>query len=576
MGKAFDIGLNQLAGMSGETGASDEKTRTLMIREGCGTQDGGAQALAGQAGAVPQKAGQTFYLETFGCQMNEHDSEKVAGVLLARGYRQVEKADAADVILYNTCSIREKAAQKVFSRLGEWRPEEGGQRPATRDRRNDRLPFKKRENQTILQGLQPAYGEDLALDPKVPPPASSHDAFKTVEAEESTRIVINRGRRTQERTRAPIIGVLGCVAQQEGEKIFERAPWVSLVCGSASYRKLPQLIQELEQGNRRVTGLDTDTDETFETEITRRDNPWRAYLTIIEGCDKACSYCVVPFTRGPERSRTSESILTEVRQLADVGYSEVQLLGQTVNSYADPSARKMRFSELLVAVAEVPGIRRVRFTTSHPRDFGKDIVEAIEAVPGICDHVHLPVQSGSSTVLRAMARTYTRKEYLEKIALMHLAKRPISITTDSIVGFPGETERDFEETLSLLDAVQYDGAFSFKYSPRPNTPSLKMEDAIPEEEKSRRLAILLEKQREIQRAKNERLVGETLEVLVEGKSKRENQWSGHTSANRVMNFTSPEKELLGHYVQVKVTGASPNSLVGEMICHGDTAGTEKK
>jgi tRNA-2-methylthio-N6-dimethylallyladenosine synthase len=325
------------------------------------------------------------------------------------------------------------------------------------------------------------------------------------------------------------------------------------------------LIAELEAGNRRVTGLDTDTDETFETEITRRDNPWRAYLTIIEGCDKACSYCVVPFTRGPERSRASASILEEVRGLAEAGYSEVQLLGQTVNSYADPSARKMRFSELLAAVAEVRGIRRVRFTTSHPRDFGKDIVEVIEAHPTICDHVHLPVQSGSTAVLRAMARTYSREEYLEKIALMKAARRPISITTDMIVGFPGETEKDFEETLTLLDEVQYDSVFAFKYSPRPNTPSLKMADAIPEEEKGRRLAILMDRQREIQRVRNERLVGETFEVLVDGKSRRENQWSGHTSSNRVVNFTSPETELLGNYVQVKVVSAMPNSLVGEMV-----------
>ena len=365
----------------------------------------------------------TFYLETFGCQMNDHDSEKVAGVLLARGYRRVESPDTAAVILYNTCSIREKAAQKIFSRLGEYR-------------------FTKKEGQ--------------------------------------------------------VIGALGCLAQQEGEKIFARAPWVSLVCGSASYRKLPELIAQLEAGNTRITGLDTDTDETFEMEMTRRDNPWRAYLTIIEGCDKACSYCVVPFTRGPERSRASASVLEEVRQLADLGYTEVQLLGQTVNSYADPSARRMRFSELLVAVGEVPGIRRVRFMTSHPRDFGKDIVEAIEAVPAICDHVHLPVQSGSTAVLRAMARTYTREEYLEKIAMLRGAKRRISITTDLIVGFPGETERDFAETLSLMDVVQYDGAFSFKYSPRPNTPSLEMEDAIPEEEKSRRLGILQARQRDIQ------------------------------------------------------------------------------
>src|ERR1700747_1451230 len=232
----------------------------------------------------------TFFLETFGCQMNEHDSEKVAGLLLARGYQQVETPEAAGLILYNTCSIREKAAQKVFSRLGEYR------------------------------GLK---GE---------------------------------GKK---------IGLLGCVAQQEGEDVFSRAPWVSLVCGSRSYRKLPELLAKVEAGERRVTGLDNDTEETFETEITRRDNPWRAYLTIIEGCDKACAYCVVPYTRGPERSRRSESVLREVRQLANLGYSEVQLLGQTVNSYADPSSRRMRFSELLLAVADVPGMRRVRFTTSH-------------------------------------------------------------------------------------------------------------------------------------------------------------------------------------------------------------------
>jgi tRNA-2-methylthio-N6-dimethylallyladenosine synthase len=432
----------------------------------------------------------TFFLETFGCQMNDHDSEKVAGVLLARGYRQVGTPEAAGLILYNTCSIREKAAQKVFSRLGEYRAKQ---------------------------------------------------------------------------SEGKIIGVLGCVAQQEGQGIFERAPWVSLVCGSASYRKLPELIAQLESGSHRVTGLDTDTDETFETEITRRDNPFRAYLTIIEGCDKACSYCVVPYTRGPERSRASDSILKEVRQLAELGYSEVQLLGQTVNSYKDPTPRKMRFAELLLAVAEVPGIRRVRFTTSHPSDFTGDIIEAIEAQPKICDHVHLPVQSGSTIVLRAMQRTYTREEYLEKIAMIRGAKRPIAITTDIIVGFPGESQADFEETLGLLDEVKYDSLFSFKYSPRPNTPSLEMDDAIPEEEKSRRLAVLQDQQRETQVARNKKLVGETFEVLVSGKSRRENQWSGYTSSLRVVNFTSLAQELLGSYVQVRVTGATPNSLVGEHV-----------
>jgi tRNA-2-methylthio-N6-dimethylallyladenosine synthase len=536
MGKSFDIGLETLTrmGLPGEKAPASESGRYM-----------GALVAEGAQAGVPVPQGSTFYLETFGCQMNDHDSEKVAGVLLARGYRQVERPEAAKVILYNTCSIREKAAQKVFSRLGELRPVEEkltavSRHPLAEERRE--AGFRKIEHglQAEWKGAQP--GMAVPQDPKHP----------------SQRKIVNAGG-------GKIIGVLGCVAQQEGEGIFERAPWVSLVCGSASYRKLPQLIAELEAGNRRVAGLDTDTDETFETEITRRDNPWRAYLTIIEGCDKACSYCVVPFTRGPERSRASASILEEVRRLAEAGYGEVQLLGQTVNSYADPSARKMRFSELLAAVAEVRGIRRVRFATSHPRDFGKDIVEAIDAHPTICDQVHLPVQSGSTAVLRAMARTYTREEYLEKIALLKGARRPISISTDVIVGFPGETENDFEETLSLLDEVQYDNVFAFKYSPRPNTPSLKMGDAIPEAEKGRRLAILMDRQREIQRVRNEKLVGETFEVLVDGKSRRENQWSGHTSSNRVVNFTSPEQELLGDYVQVKVVSAMPNSLVGEMV-----------
>src|ERR1700675_513452 len=416
--------------------------------------------------------------------MNAHDSEKVAGVLLGRGYRQAEDLDSAKVVFYNTGSIREKAAQKMFFRLGEYRK-------------------------------RPGHGK--------------------------------------------IIGVLGCVAQQEGEEIFERAPWVSLVCGSASYSKLPALLAELEAGNRRVTGLDKDTDETFETEITRRDNPFRAYLTIIEGCDKSCSYCVVPFTRGPERSRSSASVLQEVRKLADLGYSEIQLLGQTVNSYNDPTSKRMSFAELLVAVAAVPGIHRVRFTTSHPRDFGRDIVEAIDSVPELCDHVHLPVQSGSTRILRAMLRTYTREEYLEKIAMIRAARRPISVTSDIIVGFPGETEQDIADTLTLLDAAQYDGVFAFQYSPRPNTSSLHMDDAISEEEKGRRLAIVQDRQREIQIVRNNELVGHTFEVLVDGASRRPGQWTGRSSSNRILNFTSPHSGLLGQYVHVRVTGAAPNS-----------------
>src|SRR5215469_12864501 len=581
MGKAFDIGLERLTGTSvpGVTG-DPERAQDLEIARAGGVlapyeeirqrrREAGvpgethekSAGMKASATAEPEKERGTFYLETFGCQMNEHDSEKVAGVLLARGYKQVERLDAADVILYNTCSIREKAAQKVFSRLGELRPADwtGKNRRFGEQTIGAESPGQKDSATTAEPALPSDRSNDRRLETESGETGGSLNRLLENRSQNSVRGLVKGGR--------PIIGVLGCLAQQEGQEIFERAPWVSLVCGSASYRKLPQLIEELETGNRRVTGLETDTEETFETEITRRDNPLRAYLTIIEGCDKACSYCVVPFTRGPERSRASASVLEEVRQLADAGYTEVQLLGQTVNSYADPSARKMRFSDLLVAVAEVPGIRRVRFTTSHPQDFGKDIVEAIEAVPAICEHVHLPVQSGSTAVLRAMARTYTRDQYLEKIAMMRAAKREISITTDIIVGFPGETDKDFEETLSLLDAAQYDGAFSFKYSPRPHTPSLRMADLVPEGEKSRRLAILIEKQREIQRARNEQLVGKTYEVLVEGKSRRESQWSGHTSSNRVMNFTSQGEESLGDYVQVKVTGATPNSLIG--ISHRD-------
>ncbi len=424
--------------------------------------------------------------------MNFHDSEKVAGSLVSQGYRQVQSAEEADLIFYNTCSIRDKAEQKVFHRLAD---------------------FKR------LQKL----GKKFA--------------------------------------------VIGCVAQQEGERIFERAPHVSLVAGSASYRNLPQMLVQIEHGER-ATGLDDrNTEETFETEFTARTNPHRGYITIIEGCDKFCAYCVVPYTRGRERSRTSESVLEEARRIVDSGLTEIQLLGQNVNSYRDPLGHKS-FAELLAAVGEVPGIRRVRFTTSHPRHFSRDIVEAIDAVPSLCDHVHLPVQSGSSRVLSAMAREYTREMYLERVAWVHGSKRrTISMTSDIIVGFPGETEAEFEETLTLLDEVQYDGIFSFKYSPRPNTPAIAMQNAIPEEEKSARLAALNERQREIQRANYSRHVGEIIEVMVEGYQPARGQVTGRTSQNKTLNFTVAEgvsAPEVGEYVQVRVTHAFPNSLVGEL------------
>jgi tRNA-2-methylthio-N6-dimethylallyladenosine synthase len=326
------------------------------------------------------------------------------------------------------------------------------------------------------------------------------------------------------------------------------------------------MLVQIEAGNR-VTGLDDrQTDECFETEFTARTHPYRGYITIIEGCDKFCAYCVVPFTRGKERSRSSDSVLEEARRMADAGYTEIQLLGQNVNSYSDPSGNKS-FAELLTAVGDVPGIRRIRFTTSHPRDFGRDIVQAIDSVGTLCDHVHLPVQSGSTRVLEAMQRLYTREQYLERVSWIKSAKREISLTTDVIVGFPGESEGEFEETLSLLEEVEYDSVFAFKYSPRPNTPALKYADAIPDEEKSRRLAVLQEKQREIQRRNYQRHVGQILEVMVEGRNEARGQWIGRTSQNKVLNFVAPEGTALSHgsYVPVRVTGSFPNSLVGEIV-----------
>ena len=435
-----------------------------------------------------EQMSKTFYLETFGCQMNAHDSEKVVGTLQREGYTQVAEETDADLILYNTCSIRDKAEQKVFHRLNEYKKMQG------------------------------------------------------------------EGKR---------FGVLGCVAQQEGQRIFERAPYVSLVAGSASYRNLPEMLRRLEAGETRVTGLDDrQTDETFDTEFTARSNPHRGYITIIEGCDKFCAYCVVPYTRGKERSRSSASVLAEAQRIAGLGYTEIQLLGQNVNSFRDPSGKRT-FAELLIAVSEVNGIQRVRFTTSHPRDFTKDIVDAIDTHPALCNHIHLPVQSGSTDVLRAMQREYTREWYLERIQWTKDASRDISLTTDIIVGFPGETDRDFEQTITLLDTVGYDGVFGFKYSPRPNTPAIHMHDSIADEVKVQRLSILNDRQREIQRTNYQRHLDQTLEVMVEGYNSARGQVVGRSSQNKTVNFTCDHSPAIGSYVDVRVTKIFPNSLVGE-------------
>jgi tRNA-2-methylthio-N6-dimethylallyladenosine synthase len=354
------------------------------------------------------------------------------------------------------------------------------------------------------------------------------------------------------------------VAQQEGEEIFERAPQVSLVCGSASYAKLPELLEQVETGGRRVMGLSLDTEECFETELTGRENPFRAYITIVEGCDQRCAFCVVPMTRGPERSRSSDRILAECRRLVDEGYSEIQLLGQIVNNWRDPAGARLTFAELLTRVAEVPGVRRVRFTTSHPRFFTADVVAVIDSHPALCDQIHLPVQSGSDAVLERMGRHYTRAEYLEKIRCIRSARRAISISTDIIVGFCGETEHDFEQTFGLLEEVGYDQVFSFKYSPRPKTVAGDWGDSVPEEEKARRLGALQERQRQIQLERNRELIGRDFEVLVEGYQPRLQQAVGRTTSNRTVNF-SGRPEWVGRYMDVRVTAAGPNSLVGESL-----------
>ena len=357
--------------------------------------------------------------------MNVHDSEKVIGTLQQQGYSQVETEEAADLILYNTCSIRDKAEQKVFNRLNDYKK------------------------------------------------------------------LLKQGKR---------FGVLGCVAQQEGETIFERAPYVSLVSGSASYRKLPEMLARLEAGEQRITGLDDrQTDETFETEFTARTNPYRGYITIIEGCDKFCAYCVVPYTRGKERSRTSTSVLAEARRMAERGYTEIQLLGQNVNTYRDPEGKRS-FAELLAAVGEIPGIRRVRFTTSHPRDFTRDIVEAIDAMPTLCNHVHLPVQCGSSARLKRCSANTPASRYLERIGWIKAARAADQHHHRHHCRLPGETVADFEETLSLLEDGAVRRRLRVQIFAAAEYAGAVMIDAIPDEEKAKRLQALLDRQREWQRA----------------------------------------------------------------------------
>jgi tRNA-2-methylthio-N6-dimethylallyladenosine synthase len=430
-----------------------------------------------------------YLIETFGCQMNDLDSEKIAGNLTHSGMEPAEDLSQADVIILNTCSVREKAVQKVYARLGE---------------------IKQRKSQR--QGL--------------------------------------------------VVGVVGCMAQLEGDKILKKAPFVSVLAGPRKGHILTDLIEKsILTGSAAIEmRRDEDPDPPEHVDFAR-SNSWRASVTISEGCNRQCAFCVVPLTRGKERIRESTAILGEIEDLAERGCLEIVLLGQTVNSYLDPAAGDLSFAGLLRRIAGIKGLKRIRFMSPHPADFSDELLEVMVSCPSVCNHIHLPVQSGSNRMLRAMRRGYTREHYLKIVGKIRNAGRTIAISTDLIVGYPGESETDFRDTLSLIDEVQYDSAFSFKYSPRPNTAALNLSGEIYEEEKRRRLEQLQEQQKQIQYNRNAAYAGRTLEVLVDGSARSRVRLTGRTSNNKIVNFDGPDI-LIGRLVPVEITGFSPNSLKG--------------
>ena len=434
-----------------------------------------------------------FFIETFGCQMNEHDSEKIAGLLIHHGMVPVHSPQEADLFLLNTCSVREKAAQKVYSRLGE---------------------LKKRK--------------------------TSHPDF--------------------------LIGVVGCVAQQEGEDMLSKAPFLDLVVGTHMYHALPDLLQEIQQRHSHHQVATHFLEDRAPVEIPQvmRQNHFRANITIMEGCNKHCSFCIVPFTRGKERNRPASLILEEARKAVDQGYVEILLLGQTVNSYRDPTNWKFRFADLLAEVASIGGVQRLRFTSPHPREFDDHALSVMAEMENICNQVHLPLQSGSTPVLKRMHRQYTRERYLELVDKFRNCGRCMALSTDIIVGFPGETEEDFQQTLSLVEQVQFESMFSFKYSPRPLTEAAMWEDDVGEEEKRRRLMTLQSLQKEIQlRLHRQRYLGRHFQVLVEGTARDGKQRCGRTTTNKIVNF--PGRDTPGTFTQVHVTQIGPNSLSGQRL-----------
>jgi tRNA-2-methylthio-N6-dimethylallyladenosine synthase len=434
-----------------------------------------------------------YWIKTYGCQMNVHDSEKLAGFLSHMGYRPALNIKDADIILFNTCTVREKAAQKVYTHLG-------------------RIKELKTKNPDL------------------------------------------------------IIGVCGCLAQQEGANLFKRAPYIDIILGSRAVAKLPNLIESVTKTGQKVINTEYLAESTnCSPHHIRRNSPFQAYVTIMEGCNNFCSYCIVPYVRGREIYRPAAQILQEISKLSKQGYKEITLLGQNVNSYHDLNNKKINFMELLKKVNTFSAIERIRFITSHPKDFSFELVQVIKNGEKICPYVHLPLQAGSSRILQLMNRKYSQQEYLEKIDWLKTNLSPLSITTDIIVGFPGETDKDFQETIKVVKEVEFDGIFSFKYCPRPYTAASELEDSVAEKEKSRRLTELQELQKHIQFKKNRKQVGKIFEVLVEGFSRKcKEELTGRTITNKIVNFAD-QPETIGKIVKVKITDAGPNSLKGE-IC----------
>ena len=435
-----------------------------------------------------------FYLETFGCQMNVVDSERIVDLLQQAGYQQIATADNADLILLNTCSVRDKAERKVYGHLGRFKP---------------------------LKDENPAL----------------------------------------------ILGVGGCVAQQEGERLLQKLPFLDIVFGTHNVHKLPEMVRSVEENRVRcheTEFLDRETRLQLFPARTAGDAITR-FVTVMQGCDNFCSYCIVPHVRGREVSRPSGEILAEVQELADAGVREITLIGQNVNSFGLKEPGERSFAELLGAVHEVKGIERIRFTTSHPKDLSDELIDAFGVLDKLCNHLHLPVQSGSDTILRAMNRGYTAAGYLEKVRRLKSVCPDIRLTSDIIVGFPGESEADFEQTLELMSQVRYADVFSFLYSPRPGTAAAELSDNLPAKQRQVRFDRLLALQEEISRDTWQGDVGRTLPVLVEGESRLGGgQVFGRTTWNRIVNF-SGDKSLVGRVVAVRITASYRNSQLGEMV-----------